>query len=272
MLCQRAKVSRSGFYGRINRSIAPPCEDESTIIEIFLRSNGTKGIRRLKMDFERLRRRPINHKRVRRIKRDFGLITTVRKKNKFRAIFRAGEESNVAPNLVKRQFCTKGKDIFLTTDITELRFSWGQRAYMAAVKDLRTKEIIAYRLGRRPTIDLAIAGLPKALADVPPEVRKRIVVHSDQGFQYTSHQYRNALEELGVRLSMSRKGNCLDNAPIESFFGHFKDEAGHRKCKKFSELERCVRSYMRYYNYERPQWALEKKTPAEAGVGMSLVN
>lgn len=224
------------------------------------------------MTFERSTGRKINHKKVRRIKRDFGLVTQVRKKSKFRAIFKIGEESKVAPNIVKRRFDHLRGRIVLATDITELRYAYGQRAYLAAVKDLRTKEIVSYKVSSSPTIELALADIKGVLEGLPVETRKRIIVHSDQGFQYTSHQYRDLMKSLGVKVSMSRKGNCLDNAPIESFFGHLKDEANHESCKSFKELRKCVQNYMHYYNYERPQWDLKKKTPAEAGVRISLVN
>jgi len=223
------------------------------------------------MSFERLTKRKINLKRVMRIKRDFKLETVIRKKNKFRAVFKAGEESRVAPNLVSRNFSGKTKDIVLSTDITELRYARGQKAYLSAVKDLRTKEIVSYSVQQNPTIELALADLPKVIGKKSIRIRRRIIVHSDQGGQYTSPQYRVALEDLDVKLSMSRKGTCLDNAPIESFFGHLKDEAGHKECNSFNELRKCVQRYMKYYNYERPQWGLKKRTPAEAGVHCSLV-
>ena len=194
----------------------------------------------------------------------------IRRRNKFRAIFKSGEESKVAPNLVQRNF-KPVKEIVLTTDITELKFAYGQKAYLSAVKDLRTKEIVSYDLQTKPTIKLALSRLPQVLAQKPLHIRKKVIVHSDQGFQYTSHQFREIFERLGVQLSMSRKGNCLDNAPIESFFGHLKDESEYKACKSFAELRKCIQKYMYHYNKRRPQWTLKQKTPAEAGVQISLV-
>ena len=218
----------------------PPSKDERLIIELFEKSRGIKGKRRLKMAFERLTRRKINLKKVKRIKTKYQLTTLVRRKNRSRAVFKAGEESKVAPNLVQRIFTRPPKEIVLSTDITELKFAYGQKAYLAAVKDLRTKEIVSYDLDLRPTIKLAMGKLPEVLARQPQKLRQRIIVHSDQGFQYASHQFRGTLETLGVQLSMSRKGNCLDNAPIESFFGHLKDESGYKTCKNFGELKKCI--------------------------------
>lgn len=245
--------------------------DEVVLVDLFNNSKGKLGIRRLKMAFERKTKRPINHKKVRRIKKTFNLETVVRKKNKFRAVFKTGEESKVAANLVQRNFDPPKEGIILSTDITELRYSFGQKAYLSAVKDLRTKEIVTYSLSPNPTIELAIGKLPEVLLGHPKSVREKIIIHSDQGGQYCSPQYLGVLENLNVTASMSRKGNCLDNAPIESFFGHFKDEAEYKSCRNFQELNKCVHRYMTYYNTERPQWGLERKTPAEAGVNNSLV-
>jgi len=270
MLCGLTGTSRSGFKTWEARESGKPSEDELLIIDIFRKSRSKKGYRRLKMAFERQTGRRINLKKIRRIKRKFELVTVIRRKNKFRAVFKAGEESKVAPNLVRRNFKTR-KDIVLTTDITELKFAYGQKAYLSAVKDLRTKEIVSYDLQTRPTIKLAMSRLPDVLAQKSSSTRKKIIIHSDQGFQYSSHQFRETFENLGVRLSMSRKGNCLDNAPIESFFGHLKDETDYKSCKSFVELKKCIRNYMEYYNKSRPQWTLKRKTPAEAGVHVSLV-
>lgn len=270
-LCKFAKVSRSGFYEWSCRKETNPTEDDMLIVQLFIKSRGIKGKRRLKMAFERLTKRKINIKKVKRIKRDFNLVTVIRKKSRPRAVFKAGEESKVAPNLVKRNFSPQPKSIVLSTDITELKYAYGQKAYLSAVKDLRTKEIVSYAVEPHPTISLAIARLPEVIAQMPSSRRRKIILHSDQGGQYTSYQFRRAFETLGVKVSMSRKGNCLDNAPIESFFGHLKDEADYKTCKTFQELRKCIQRYMKYYNYERPQWGLKQKTPAEAGVNCSLV-
>lgn len=269
-LCLNARVSRSGFGEWYSREISDPTVDEFAIIELFVQSKGKFGVRRLKMAFERKFNRPINHKKIRRIKKKYGLITVIRRPNKFRAVFKQGEEHAIAPNLVKRDFDSE-KYIILSTDITELRYASGQKAYLSAVKDLRTKEIVTYKLGRHPSLELAICDLPERLKVLPLKIRKKIIVHSDQGGQYGSSQFSKPIMNLKVRVSMSRKANCLDNAPIESFFGHLKDEADLAECRTYLELEKCVNNYMKYYNYDRPQWDLKRKTPAEAGVGKSLV-
>ena len=92
---------------------------------------------------------------------------------------------------------------------------------------------------------------------------QNILIHSDQGFHYTNPEYIHRLKELNMVQSMSRKGNCIDNAPTESFFGHFKDDVDYKACRTFAELKEMVSQYIHYYNYERPQWNLKKMTPVQ---------
>jgi putative transposase len=271
LLCQIVGVSPSGFYCWRKRPKRSLTQDEKNILNLFERHKGKLGTLRLKMAFERQFKREINHKKIRRIKRKFGLVAKVRRRSKFRAIFRKGEESRAALNLVQRNFSPSKNEIILSTDITELRYGNGQKAYLSAVKDLRTKEIITHSLSGNPSIELALGELPAVLGSLPAKLRRKIIIHSDQGGQYTSPEYIKQIENLEVTVSMSRKGNCLDNAPIESFFGHLKDEADYKACKNLKELKDCIRSYMKYYNFQRPQWGLKRKTPAEAGVNISLV-
>ena len=167
------------------------------------------------------------------------------------------------PNRLKQNFNTNKPDRLYSTDITYLYYNGGDKAYLSAVKDLGTKEIVHHRISRRMDISLVTAGLSDFLKTVPKRKRRRMVVHSDQGTHYTSHFYRKILKANGVKQSMSRKGNCLDNAPIESFFGHFKDESEYKNCKSFEELKNEVDKYINYYNKERPQWGLKGKTPVE---------
>lgn len=238
---------------------------------MFREGRSKLGYRRIKMKFERKYGSPINHKKIRRIMRENNLKTKIRRASKFRAISRQGEECRVAPNLVTRQFDPAPAAPIWTTDITELRYAYGQKAYLSVFKDLSTKQILSWGLGPRPTIDLAVYGIELRLQKMTKQYLCNLTVHSDQGFQYTSEAYRSVLAKFGVRQSMSRKGNCLDNAPIESFFGHLKDEAEISSCKSLAELRKSIQRYMKYYNEKRPQWGMKRKTPAEAGVLSGLV-
>jgi putative transposase len=218
------------------------------------------------MELEREEGRIFNLKKIVRIKKKLQLKTIIRKKNPYRASFKNGEEHKVAPNLLDRNFNAKDEETILSTDITELRIKNGQKAYLSATKNIRTKEIVNYNVSSRPTVGLVIESMDKYLKDLSSMERSKTMIHSDQGFQYTSYQYRYMLEKYGVTQSMSRKGSCLDNSPIESFFGHLKDEVDYKNCKNVMALRLKIKKYVYYYNNERPQWALKQKTPAEARV------
>lgn len=270
-LCKIARVSRSGYYSWLKRPIKEETLDELLVVDLFEMKKRKYGIRRLKMFLERHTGTIFNLKKIRRIKKKYNLVTKVRKVSKYRAIFKIGEEHKVSPNLLQRNFTPDKNEILVSTDITELPFLGGQKAYLSAFKDLRSKKIIHYNLGLRPTIELATIGLNELFSKMDEQTRSRMIIHSDQGFHYTSYAYRSKLAHFGITQSMSRKGNCLDNAPIESFFGHLKDESEYRMSRNFKELKKEIDGYISYYNNERPQWGLERKTPAEAGVNFSLV-
>ena len=270
-LCRIAGVSRSGFYSWLNRPVREEVFEELLVVDLFELKKGKYGIRKLKMCLEKKTGIIYNLKRIIRIKKKYNLITVVRKPNKMKAFFKKINEHRVVPNLLKRNFNPKENEVFVSTDITELSYSGGQKAYLSAYKDLRNKKIIHYYLSQRPTLELVMTGLDKMLGNTNKKMRDSVIIHSDQGFHYTSYAYRKMLKKHGVKQSMSRKGNCLDNAPIESFFGHLKDESEYRRCRNWSELVKEIDSYIKYYNDERPQWGLNKKTPAEAGANMNLV-
>ena len=99
--------------------------------------------------------------------------------------------------------------------------------------------------------------------DLPISSFDNIMIHSDQGFHYTNPQYIKVVKDLNMVQSMSRKGNCIDNAPMESFFGHFKDDVDYKECRTYEELEVLIRDYIEYYNNERYQWDLKKMTPVQ---------
>lgn len=260
-----ADVSRSGFYSHLAQS-SDLSKDESVVVNLFKMKKGRFGIRRLKMEIERRHGLKFNLKKIIRIKKKFGLKTLVRRKNPYRAVCKKGEEHRVAPNILERNFNPVKGENCLSTDITELRYRNGQKAYLSATKDLRTKEIVNFDISSRPSVNLVIESLDKYFGGLTKKERSHTILHSDQGLHYTSYQFRYLLEKHGITQSMSRKGNCLDNSPIESFFGHLKDEVEYKDCKNVTEVKRRIKRYISYYNNERPQWGLKQKTPAEARV------
>lgn len=205
----------------------------------------------------------MNLKKIRRIKAKYKLETVIRRKNKYAIALKAGDDHQTVPNLLQRNFDVNRKDTVYSTDITYLFYGNGLRAYLSAVKDLATKEIVHYSLSKNINLDVAISGLEKLYQQLPLRKRRKLIVHSDQGAHYTGKTYRNLLNSFEINQSMSRKGNCLDNAPIESFFGHMKDELDLKSCAKYEDLELEINRFISYYNNERPQWVLKGKTPAE---------
>lgn len=265
-LCKLAEVHKSSFYywkkNGYNQALKD--EDDLEIIRaIFEKSRAKAGIRTIVMEAQREFGVRINPKKVARIKKEYGLITRIRKKRPIRygldKIFSHAKKKNI----LDRKFAPKRTDKVYCTDITVLHYGQGRKAYLSAMKDLCSREIVSYKVS--PTADLSLSTevARSAIAKLSLKQKKKLMIHSDQGSHYTSPYYQNILKGAGVKQSMSRRGNCLDNAPIESFFGHFKDELDLSECSNFEILKNRVDKYIDYYNNERPQWTLKKKSPAE---------
>lgn len=203
-----------------------------------------------------------NHKKIARLKKKYGLITKIRVKNTNRKFRTEAQEHGTCPNFLEQNFETEKPDQIYSTDITEIKYS-NKKAYIAAVKDLCTKEIVASTVSNRIDVTLTDKTIKKAISKLTEQQRKQLIVHSDQGMHFTHFSYRSYLSEQGVLQSMSRKGNCLDNAPIESFFGHIKDHLELDHCKSLEDVKKEVTKVIRFYNYERPQLNLKKMPPIE---------
>ena len=257
-------MTKSGYYKWLSRSklerIAPQ-EDE--IIHMFLRYKSKKGARTIKMCLERDLKIVVNLKKIRRVMKKHNLVTKIRRRNPYRSIFKTGENHKVASNILERDFTVPEADRFYSTDITYLFYGKNQVAYLSAVKDLGTSEIVHYNVFNRMNTELATTGLESLFQRLPKEKLESLILHSDQGANYTATSYRQLLKKYCVTQSMSRRGNCLDNAPIESFFGHLKDEVDLSDCKLLTQVVTKIAEYINYYNNDRPQWALKRKTPAE---------
>lgn len=263
-LCRTFNVSRSGYYNWLNRLENLKDNDSLLLVRTVFEARKSKaGIRTIKMILQRDYKVVMNLKKISRIKKLYGLETIIRRRNKYRYVSKGGADHQAAPNLVNRNFDIKSNDQVYSTDITYLNYGNGQRAYLSAVKDLGSKEIVHFTVCKNIHMEIATDGLDILFGKLSSRKRKNLVVHSDQGTHYTNKSYREKLRKFGVMQSMSRKGNCLDNAPIESFFGHLKDEVDLKKCRRYEELVSNVSKYIDYYNNHRPQWGLERKTPAE---------
>ena len=257
-LCKIAKVSVSGYYCWKNRTLENKDLEITTLIsQIFFQHNGKIGIRRIKMELDRNYNLIVNKKKIQRIKKENNLKTQIRKKRKNYSGYLRSQRWCIAENILNRQFRQNKSDKAYSTDVTYLTTKNG-RYYLSVVKDLGSKEIVAYNVSTKHDLVLVMDTIKQL-----KKHEKGAIMHSDRGGLYTSFQYIQKLKELNFIRSMSRSGNCLDNAPIESFFGHLKDEVEYKNCKSLEEIREKIDEYIYYYNTRRYQWGLNKMTPRE---------
>lgn len=270
-LCEIAEVSRSGYYNYFSlqskhQREKQDAEDEivkESILKAFNFKGRKKGARQIKMTLEGQYNITYNMKRIRRIMKKYDIVCPIRRANPYKKMIKATQEHRVLPNLLNREFKQETPGKVLLTDITYLYYGKGQKAYLSTIKDGSTNEILAYHVLDRITLDLATDTLVKLKRNKRVKLVEDAFIHSDQGGHYTSPTFQKHVRKLGLGQSMSRRGNCWDNAPQESFFGHFKDEAYIKPCATLEELKREIKSYMTYYNNYRYQWDLKKMTPVQ---------
>ncbi len=267
-LCEWAGVSRSGYYAwkkaLVNRVRfeEQDYQDYLLINNIFESHNRKSGWRTIRMILENEKGIVMNHKKIQRLMNKFRLYTKIRRANPYKHMMKATQEHKTAPNLLNRKFDVDVPQTVLLTDITYLYYNKGQKAYLSAVKDMATNEILAYVVSSSLKMDFVFRTLDRLKESVDNNFHPEIILHSDQGFHYTHPKFQHSLVLSGITQSMSRKGNCIDNAPMESFFGHMKDFMDYKDATSLEELKLIVAEYMNFYNYERYQWNLKKMTPA----------
>lgn len=270
-LCSISGVSRSGYYAWLKaapireRQEQQDREDFELILAAYKMhgySNGAKGIYMTLLHMKQ----PviINLKKIRRLMDKFNLSCPYRKANPYRRMAKALKTSNVADNLLNREFESYGPRMVLLTDITYLPYN-GTFAYLSTILDAFTKQILSYVLSPSLEVDFVLETVNKLIANHGISLHAETIIHSDQGCHYTSHKFINILYDKKLRQSMSRRGNCWDNAPQESFFGHMKDHIKNKlaSCTNFNDVVAVVDDYMDYYNNRRYQWHLAKLSPNE---------
>lgn len=264
ILCEIGKVSRSGYYKWLKDSDKPDKDigDYELIKTIFERGKRKLGWRSIQMELLNGHKIVMNHKKITRIMKKHMLFAKIRRRNPYKDIAKKTQEHRTFENKLDREFEQAIPLKVFCTDITYLFFD-RHLAYLSVIKDVCSGEIVAWKLSQHINMDLVLGTISemKNNRSLPIESFKDILIHSDQGFHYTNPQYVSMIEDLNMIQSMSRKGNCIDNAPIESFFGHFKDDVDYRDCKSCEELNLLVKEYIEYYNNERYQWDLKKMTP-----------
>lgn len=227
------------------------------IKQIYHKHKGRFGYRRITLMMKE-KGIAINHKTVLRLMKTLGLKSIIRVK-KYRSY--QGEQGKIAPNILQRNFKTDQPNKKWATDVTEFNVS-GNKLYLSPIIDLFNGEIISYNLSERPIFAQIIDMLKKGFRRV--KNTENIILHSDQGWQYQMKAYQNILKEKGIVQSMSRKGNCLDNAVIENFFGTLKSEMFYtKKFANITELKKEIKEYINYYNNERIRLNLKGKSPVQ---------
>ncbi|WP_408631316.1 IS3 family transposase, partial [Marinisporobacter balticus] len=270
-LCTKTGVSRSGYYNYFSLKSQTLRDQRNTqdeivkdiILKAYNFKRRKKGARQIKMTLEGQYGIIYNLKRIRRIMKKYGIICPIRKANPYRRMMKATREHTVLPNLLNRNFKQNIPGKVLLTDITYLFYGKGKKAYLSTIKDGSTNEIVAYNVSDSLKLDIATDTLHKLKKNRKIKLPKGAFIHSDQGVHYTSPTFQKLVKKYGLGQSMSRRGNCWDNAPQESFFGHFKDEAYIKPCETLEQLKKEIKQYMLYYNKYRYQWDLKKMTPVQ---------
>lgn len=258
LLLKAACLSRSTFYYQVK---AQQAEDRHAGLKARIRAvyechKGRYGYRRITAAL-RQTGEVVNHKTVQRLMQALGLKSLVRPK-KYRS-YRAQQAS--VSNVLARQFQAQRPNQKWVTDVTEFNVR-GEKLYLSPVLDLYNGEIVSYTMQKRPHFSLASSMLKKALTKL--HYKDAPLLHSDQGWQYQMAAYRRQLAERGLTQSMSRKGNCLDNAAMESFFGTLKSEFFYlNRFESIEQLQAGLRQYIHYYNHERIRTKLKGLSPVQ---------
>jgi len=262
-LCKQLRVSRSGYYRYLQRTNRLHRDNElrEIIRNIYRDRKGVYGYRRIQAEIERRYGRTVNHKRVLRIMQEIGLKAIIRRKRWINNQYVSPTGCRVAENLLDRHFHSDQPNQKWVTDVTYIILG-SQRIFLSVIMDLFNNEIVSFHIGQRNDNELVLETVRKAL-EKEKDVTG-VILHSDRGFQYTSYEYHDMLQKVGARISMSRPGNCFDNACIESFFSHLKAETLYPyDIRDINEAQRRIEEYIPFYNEERIQIKLKKLTPVE---------
>lgn len=255
-------VSRSGFYDWLKRSPSARAQEDArlkvAIKAAHRRSRETYGARRLQPELA-AEGWVTGRDRIARLRREMKL--RCKQKRKFKATTNSNHGLPVAENLLEQRFSPTAPNQVWVTDITYIATGEGW-LYLAGIKDVFTCEMVGYAMDQRMTQDLTGRALFRAVQHKRPAVG--LIHHSDRGSQYCAQEYRALLDQFGMKASMSRKGNCYDNAPMESFWGSLKNElVHHRRFATRSEAETAIREYIEiFYNRQRRHSRLGNVAPA----------
>jgi putative transposase len=262
LLCEIAGISRAAYYKWLKRTPSvQELQNEEIIKEIKAlheKVDGIYGYRRMTLNINRKFGQNFNHKRIYRLMRVAGIQSVIRKKKKR---YKRSTPQHVAENVLNREFTAENPNEKWVTDVTELKYGTANKAYLSAILDLYDGSIISYVLGHSNNNRLVFKTLDQAtnfLDGAHP------LIHSDRGFQYTSHGFKRKIDKAEMTQSMSRVGRCIDNGPMESFWGTLKCEKYYlNKYKTFEELSKAIDEYIHFYNHDRYQKRLNGLSPME---------
>lgn len=261
-LCEFAGISRSSYYKWLNRHETKLDKENAIILKeitrIYEEVNGVYGYRRITMNINRDLHKTYNHKRIYRLMKSINLKSVIRRKRKK---YIKSTPQVTAENILNRDFSEATPNKKWLTDVTEFKLTNGTKAYLSAILDLGDNSIVSYVLGSSnnnklvfDTLDLAIKNNPGA----------KPLFHSDRGFQYTNKTFKEKLDKISAIQSMSRVGRCIDNGPMEGFWGTLKSEMYYlRKFHNFNELKLEIDNYIEFYNNRRLQKKLKGLSPIE---------
>ena len=268
-LCKCIGVSKSGYYNYLkneNKRIERDNKDQKDfdlILRAYKFKKRKKGARQIMMVLDNEFNVHFNLKKIRRLMKKFGLKCPIRQANPYRRMMKATQEHTTCENIVNRVFKTGIPYNLLLTDITYLFYGNNKKCYLSTIKDAETNEILAYYISENMTLDISLETIKKLHRKRNVVLSENVIIHSDQGVHYTSPKFHNLLKKYNIQQSMSRRGNCWDNAPQESYFGHMKDELNLDTCFTFRDVCNEIKDYIEYYNNYRYQWNLKKMTPVQ---------
>ena len=252
VMCRFFGVSRSGYYDYVNRldKQAHDVALAKIIEEQQVKCNKTYGYRRMWKWLQKAKKIRRNPKTILRIMKKYELLSEIRRRRKW---IQMGEQRHKYENLLNRQFRADKPNSKWVTDISYIHTPEGV-LYLSMIRDLYDNSIVAYKTGTQQTVNLVLDTIRLAMKTEKKKVAAELQLHSDQGFQYTSYGYFNLTQSYGITPSMSRRGNCYDNAMAENFFSILKTECIYRlKPKTLAEARQAIDHYIHFYNHERIQ-------------------
>lgn len=252
-------MARSTFYYYLKKAVQPEKDRavKAEITKVYHQHKGRYGYRRITATL-RNKGLLINHKKVERLMKEAGIKSIVRIK-KYQSY--KGQQGTVARNLLKRDFKASKPHQKWVTDVTEFTVA-GKKLYFSPILDLYNSEVVSYSIADRPDFYQTMDMLKGALKKLPAGARP--ILHSDQGWQYQMKAYQYALRKSKIKQSMSRKGNCLDNAVMENFFGILKSELFYiQQFKSYESLQQAIIDYVHYYNHDRIKLKLNGLSPVQ---------